>query len=889
MKKAIAILTIFFFALNFAQAQDVYFAGNGSGTGKIWKNNTLIHSISDTVLVNLSAMHIVSDSSILTAGYSHDTTYDHVQGRIWLNDSLVFDAGESTAINRLIINGNNWTAAGIGENEWENVVGLVWQNGEVLYAYSDSIHNNQINALAIDTLTGDLYSGGICAELESRAAIWKNDTLLWIEDSVSAIYGITFDGIYLYAAGNIYVEGLPIATLWQNDSIIFQLSDVAIESGFEAITLFDNSVYLAGYVDDSIYVWRDGEVLYAHPRTDYTEIKDLVVNEFGVYYAGQTDSVGTVWKDGEILYQPEDCDFVNALCVLPTPPPPTFTLTVEADSTGWGTVSGGGVYYLGDTATIVASPNIGCEFLYWNDSITDNPRDVVVLQDSTFIAYFGQLEYRIETVVTPAGTGSVTGGGTYHYGDTIELVATANIGFEFTDWTDGNTDNPRTIVVTGNATYIAHFDIQKCNITTEVTPEGAGTVDGQGVYNYGSTIRLIAHSNPGYTFAQWGDGAIENPLTILVEGDAHYIAEFDAIEYEITTLWNPEEGGTVSGGGIYHYGDTAVLTATPNPDFIFLCWSDGNASNPRSFIVNRNAEFTALFYANGPQTFNVTVMANDTLLGTVEGSGTYPEGALVPISATPYDNAYFKQWNDGVINNPRFIEITQDTTFTAWFVEKEVFYTITVLSDNPLMGSTYGSGEYKANSIINIGATPSLGFQFDAWQDGNTDNPRSIEVVADTTYTALFSIKPIQTYTITVYFDESQGFVMGAGTYEEGSTATLAAIPADDYEFIKWSDNNTENPRKIVVNQDIVLAAFFNTNDVNENGIAFSHPYPNPADDFIRIDGLEEGCEVSIFNTHGVLVKTLTISGDANIPIDDLATGLYLLRLGRQSFKFMKR
>ena len=130
---------------------------------------------------------------------------------------------------------------------------------------------------------------------------------------------------------------------------------------------------------------------------------------------------------------------------------------------------------------------------------------------------------------------------------------------------------------------------------------------------------------------------------------------------------------------------------------------------------------------------------------------------------------------------------------------------------------------------------------------------------------------------------------MGAGTYEEGSIATLAAIPADGFEFIRWSDDSTENPRQIVVDQDLVMAVFFHANDVNENGNVFSRPYPNPADDFIRIDGLEEGSEISIINSQGVLVKTLTLSGDVQIPIDDLSTGLYLLRIGRQSFKFMKR
>ena len=957
MKKITTLLAALFLVIGMAQAQDVYFAGNGNGIGKIWKNNTLVYSLSDTLLVNLATMRMVSDNNLYSAGYIHDTAYNHVQGRIWLNDSIVFTENPNTAINAMTLYNNDWIAAGVGENEWDRVVGLVWRNGELQYAYSDSIHDNQINALTIDPATGYIYSGGISAELESKAAVWKNDTILWIEDSTSAIYAIAFDDIDLYSAGNIFIDGLPKATLWQNDSIIFQINGVNIESGFDAITLYDNSIYLAGYVDDSLYVWQDSEVLFAYPRMGFSEIKDLVVNEFGIFYAGQSDNVGTVWKDGEILYQPEDCDIVTAVCVRPTPPPPTYTLTVMANDTLWGSVSGGGDYPLGDTATISAYPNIGCEFLFWSDSITDNPRDVIVLSDSTFIAHFGLIdylietsaspaeggtvtpggvyqygetitleatpnlgyvfngwndgnldnprevivlsdstfiahfsigEYLIETAVTPAGVGYVTGGGMYYYGDTVQLEAFGNLGFEFIEWTDGNTDNPRTVIVTGDALYTAHIGVQQCAIKAEVTPEGAGTVDGQGTYGYGEIIQLMARNNPGFVFTQWGDGVLQNPRSIFVEGNATYIAEFNRLEYEITTLSNPEEGGTVSGGGTYYYGDTITLTATPNDNYIFLCWSDGNTTNPRTVIVKRDAEYIALFYQNGVPEYTVNVVSNDPELGSVEGGGTYPEGATVQISAIPNENAYFKQWNDGDQHNPRLITVTQDTTFTAFFIEMDLYYTIEVKSDNLLMGSVYGSGQFPANTVISIGASPNPGFQFVSWQDGNTDNPRTVTVTENAIYIASFEIKPVQTYTITVYYEETQGFVLGAGVYEEGSTATLAAIPADDYKFIKWSDNSTENPREIIVTQDIVLAAFFNTTGVDEYDGALIRLYPNPANDRIHLEGIEEETEISFFNAQGILVKTLILSSDADIAIDDLAPGLYLMRLGRRAVKFVK-
>ena len=683
----------------------------------------------------------------------------------------------------------------------------------------------------------------------------------------------------------------------------------------------------------------------------------LVVNEFGVYYAGVIDSIVTVWKDGEVLYEVDDCEGIVALAVTPVEEP-TYTLTVIADSTAWGTVTGSGTYHYGDTATIEAIANAGCEFLYWNDSITDNPRDIVITQDTTFVAYFNAFTYLIETLVSPeeAGTingggtyfygeevtleavanggfaferwndsvtdnprtivvtqdsvftalfverqytitvvsdhpgwGSVTGGGVFNYGDTIQIAATAHLGFAFAGWTDGVYTNPRTIIVTDDMTYTAHFEIRQCIISTVVTPEGAGTVNGGGTYNYGETIHLTAHSNTGYVFDIWDDGEITNPRSVFVEGDATYTAVFTPLTYEITTNSDPENGGTVTGGGTYSYGSTATLTATANEGFMFICWHDGIITNPRNITVTGNATYKALFHQNGTPTYTITVVSSNPLLGSVTGSGEYPAGSTVEISARPSMNAVFTGWDDGNTDNPRTIMVNGNATYTANFTVAQN-YTITVVSDNPLGGTVYGSGSYAVGSTVNIGAMANSGYHFTGWQDGNMDNPRAIIVTGDATYTASFAETPVQSYTITVQYDEDQGYVIGGGSYVAGSTATLAAIPNDGYYFVKWGDNTTANPKTIVVDRDIVIAAFFNGTGVDENGMESVVLYPNPANDILHIEGLEGQNEVDIYNAYGLLVKTMILDGDVEISIADLTSGIYFIQFGgSHSLKFVKR
>ncbi|MBR4301180.1 MAG: T9SS type A sorting domain-containing protein [Bacteroidales bacterium] len=54
--------------------------------------------------------------------------------------------------------------------------------------------------------------------------------------------------------------------------------------------------------------------------------------------------------------------------------------------------------------------------------------------------------------------GTVSGGGEYEFGAQVTITATPNQGYRFVRWTDGNTNNPRTITATANATYIATFE-----------------------------------------------------------------------------------------------------------------------------------------------------------------------------------------------------------------------------------------------------------------------------------------------------------------------------------------------------------------------------------------------------------------------------------------------
>lgn len=64
--------------------------------------------------------------------------------------------------------------------------------------------------------------------------------------------------------------------------------------------------------------------------------------------------------------------------------------------------------------------------------------------------------------------------------------------------------------------------------------------------------------------------------------------------------------------------------------------------------------------------------------------------------------------------------------------------------------------------------------------------------------------------------------------------------------------------------------------------------YPNPARESIRILGLEIESEVQIYNALGELVNTANVSDNQDIHIADLSKGLYLVRCGNATMRFVK-
>ena len=174
-------------------------------------------------------------------------------------------------------------------------------------------------------------------------------------------------------------------------------------------------------------------------------------------------------------------------------------IMVEYDATQ-GEVIGAGTYLLGDIVTLTVIPNEGYQFATWGDGCTDNPRALMVTQDTTLTAIFEILTYNVTVTCDPIH-GSVTGSGTYNHGDVVTLTAIPNEGYQFVRWSNEVEDNPYTFVISDNVKLSAEFETV-IHSSVENTHSPSPTSSCQKIFRNGQLLIL----RDGKTYNVMGQG-----------------------------------------------------------------------------------------------------------------------------------------------------------------------------------------------------------------------------------------------------------------------------------------------------------------------------------------------------------------------------------------------
>ncbi|UCG50769.1 MAG: fibronectin type III domain-containing protein, partial [Candidatus Latescibacterota bacterium] len=266
---------------------------------------------------------------------------------------------------------------------------------------------------------------------------------------------------------------------------------------------------------------------------------------------------------------------------------------------------------------------------------------------------------------------------TYRNGDTIVLTAVPDPGWVFDSWSgdlSGST-NPETIVIAGSdVTVTATFIQETYTLTTNVNGGGSVTkTPDQSTYVYGDIVNVEAVPNTGWSFSSWsgGLGGTENPTTITITGNTTVTANFNEGAYELTT--NVVGSGWIDvdpDQATYGNGDTIVLTAVPDPGWIFDSWSGdlSGSTNPETIVITgSDVTVTATFIQ---ETYTLTVDPDGG--GTVTKSpdkAQYLYGEQVVLLADPHPDSVFTGWSGALtgVENPATVVIVGNMEITAHF------------------------------------------------------------------------------------------------------------------------------------------------------------------------------------------------------------------------------
>ena len=290
--------------------------------------------------------------------------------------------------------------------------------------------------------------------------------------------------------------------------------------------------------------------------------------------------------------------------------------------------------------------------------------------------------------------------------------------------------------------------------------------------SFGYTWDRLNDTNAIYASGNSSDGPFENrgrwnhfgPFGVITDGQRYM---------EVASAEASQGHGQYT--AFYPDSSYQTIAAVPNRGFVFSHWNDGDTANPRTVYVVSDTVFTAYF--DSLPLYCVEVRSGDSERGSVTGGGTYYEGESARIEARPGSGFRFVCWSDSVTVNPRTLVVTQDTAFTALF-DTIPYYTVEVFSNDEAYGQVVGGGTFYEGTEARIEAVPQAEYHFWRWDDGSRENPRTLVVTQDTSFTALFGASAF----------EGIGGPEGAALFtltpnpaRESVTVTLegAALPAE--------------------------------------------------------------------------------------------------------------
>ena len=279
--------------------------------------------------------------------------------------------------------------------------------------------------------------------------------------------------------------------------------------------------------------------------------------------------------------------------------------------------------------------------------------------------------------------------GSYKKGEKAEVIAVANEGFRFVNWTDAegkvlSESNPYVFGVTKDLDLTANFEkipAEKYTFSVAANDEKMGSVavePQQDTYEAGTEIKVSAvPASEDYEFVGFtkkGTQEIvskDNPYVFQIQENMELTANFKEVEHShLIYVESPDpQMGTVTmdpanEGNIYKEGTEITVKAEPKAGYEFAQWLEVTKADGEEVLTpvegaqaeyKFNAEADRVLRAEFrlapvPETYyRVVVQSNDENMGTVsmdKEDGAYKEGVTAYVKAEAKEGFEFVGWKE---------------------------------------------------------------------------------------------------------------------------------------------------------------------------------------------------------------------------------------------------
>ena len=292
-------------------------------------------------------------------------------------------------------------------------------------------------------------------------------------------------------------------------------------------------------------------------------------------------------------------------------------------------------------------------------------------------------------------------------------------------------------------------------VTLESNNGNDGYVLGSGYYHNGADVLIQAVPRKYKRFIKWEDMDIPhqpgNPEANTLTTDANYTIVNLSANRHLKAHFGPKEPSQVTvvilpeGSGrlvddhnhTFNGGDVPPglhsFFAVANEGYIFDYWNDDPYDDWNEIEVDVDGEdVTITAHFRVAERYNVTPQVDDASHGSVSGGGTYYEGTMIRLQATPSNGYRFVEWTneegDYIYGSAKFdlypevysylANVNNEIKFVAHFEPLSSYYTYTLDTiDGPfndgydLLQAVNGLSNYRQCCLkVTYTGNPSFGY-----------------------------------------------------------------------------------------------------------------------------------------------------------------------------------